>query len=461
MIELRDYQTRMIDAVREAYRRRVRRVLLVAPTGSGKTVCFSSIATSAAQRGKRIAILVHRQELLDQVSDTLHRFEIGHGMIAAQYEPNPAAPVQVASVMTLVRRVPLTQPPDLLIIDECHHARSKSWETITDSMPNTRILGCTATPLAHGGGLGDAFDELICGPSAAELTTAGHLAPARVFAPPTISTDGMHTLMGDYLKSEVSAAVDKPIVTGDAIDHYQRLTPGLRAAVFCVSLEHAAHIAAAARASNIAAVTIDGSMDRHVRRRIIQDFQTGLIQWLVTVDLLSEGFDCPGIEVGIFLRPTQSLGLWLQQCGRVLRPSPGKTTAFLLDHAGNALRLGLPTDERQWSLKTGDVRRDSARAASIKVCPKCFHAQLGGKPACTECKTKFKIESRKVDHADGELQEITPEEIAKRRERSQIGMAAHSGDRARLEEIARIKGYAPGWIEHRLRAAQRKQQGKS
>jgi superfamily II DNA or RNA helicase len=313
-----------------------------------------------------------------------------------------------------------------------------------------------------GDGLGNTFDCLIRGPSVAELIERGYLAPPRVFAPPTISTEGMHTLMGDYLKSEVSAAVDKPKVTGDAIDHYQKLTPGLKAAVFCVSLEHAAHIATAAQDAGITACQIDGTMDRDVRRGIIRDFRQGLIKWLVSVDLLAEGFDVPDIEVGIFLRPTQSLGLYLQQVGRILRPAPGKSTAFLLDHAGNCQRFGLPQEDREWTLNTDTATRGAKeRPISIRVCHKCFSAQKSGKPACAYCGTAFKVEARKVSQEDGELREVTPEELARRRERSQIGMAAHSGDRARLEEIARIKGHKPGWVQHRLNAAQRKRQGKA
>jgi DNA repair protein RadD len=457
---LRDYQLRAIDDVRQAYVDGHRKPLLVAPTGSGKTVIFSSIGKSAAERGKRVMILVHRQELLDQVDHALTAFDVPHGLIAATRRGASAPLVQVASVMTLVRRLDSVPAPHVLIIDEAHHASSGSWTKIIEAYPKARLLGVTATPTRLGGaGLGDVFDKLILGPSVSTLTEAGFLAPARIFAPPTIDMAGAHTLMGEFLASEVEAKVDKPKVTGDAIEHYQKLCPGLKAVVFCVSLQHAAHIAKGARDAGISAVEIDGRMDSDVRRRIVADFSRGLIQWLVTVDLVSEGFDIPNIEVGIFLRPTQSLGLWLQQAGRILRIAPGKTTAWLLDHAGNTLRHGLPSEDREWTLEgsKGNVAAKKEKPISARVCPKCFSGQRGGKPACIYCGLIFKVDSRKVQEESGELKEITPEETAKRRERSQIGMAAHSGNRARLEEIARIKGYKPGWVEYRLSAAQRKQ----
>lgn len=450
-----DYQEKAIEGVRDAYRNGARRPLLVAPCGAGKTVMFSAIGKAVAERGKRVWILVHRQELLDQVGRALQRFGVPHAFIASGFEPH-AAPVQIASVMSLIRRS--LEPPELLIIDEAHHATSGSWGKVIEMCPKARLLGVTATPTRLSGeGLGDVFDTMVLGPSTQELIDRGYLCAPRVFAPPTINTEGMHTLMGEFVKREVSAAVDRPTVTGDAIQHYQTLTPGLKAVVFCVSLEHAARITTAARAKGIRALAIDGGMDRHVRRRVITDFTDHKLDWLVTVDLVSEGFDVPSIDVGIFLRPTQSKGLWLQQTGRILRTSPGKQTAWILDHAGNTLRHGFPNDAQAWALEvSGERPAAKARDPSIRVCPKCFSAQRGGKLACVHCGVTFDVQARSVDQVQGDLKEITPEELAKRRERQDEGYAAHSGNRARLEEIARIKGYAPGWVDHRLRAARRK-----
>jgi superfamily II DNA or RNA helicase len=438
-----DYQQRTIEAVREAYRGGYRRPLLVAPCGSGKTIMFSEICASAARRGKRVWILVHRQELLDQVGRALARFEVKHGFIAAGFDPTPAT-VQVASVMTLVKRD--LPPPDLLIIDEAHHATSKSWGTIIDRCPKAHMLGVTATPCRLSGeGLGDVFDTMVRGPSTRELIDQGYLCAPRVFAPPTIDTTGMHTLMGEFVKREVEAAVDKPTVTGNAIEHYQKITPGLKAVVFCVSLEHARRMEGAARSAGLRALMIDGGMDRDIRRRIVTDFAQGALDWLVTVDLVSEGFDVPSIDVGIFLRPTQSRGLWLQQTGRVLRTSPGKTTAWILDHAGNTLRHGFPHEDQEWTLDiTREKQAPRERLMPIRVCPKCFSAQYG-QLSCIHCGEVFVVKDRTIAETQGELKEITPEERARRQERQHQGRATTL---ARLEAIARIKGYREGWAQH-------------
>jgi DNA repair protein RadD len=430
-----------MEAIRAEFRAGAKAPLLVAPCGFGKTVVFSAICKGAAARGNRVTILVHRQELIDQVSDTLSRFGVEHGIIAASYPSCPNRAVQVASCFTLVRRPQTTIQPDLMVIDEAHHATlASTWGKIIVRLRAAKILGVTATPTRLSGeGLGDVFDRLISGPSVQALIDSGRLSPVRVFAPPTIDTAGLHTKMGDFVKAELDSVVAKPHVTGDAIEHYQKLTPGKRAAVFCVSIEHAHAMAEAARKAGISAVEIDGTTDRHLRREVIRDFSMGKIQWLVTVDLVSEGFDCPGIEVGISLRPTQSLGLWLQQCGRCLRTAPGKTDAVILDHSGNSLRHGLPTEDRSWTLDgTRGQRASAEKSPSVRVCPRCFSAQRSGKITCGNCGHVFKIEPRVVGKVDGELAEVTAEDIARRRTRQQVGQTATL---AQLTELGRLRGY--------------------
>lgn len=433
---LRDYQTKAVEDIRESYRTRHRAPLLVAPTGSGKTVIFSYIASNA--RG-RVMILVHRQELIDQVSTTLGEFNVPHSFIAPGYPANPYAKVQVASVFSLLRR--LSRPaPDLIVIDEAHHAiPNSSWGKVFDAYRSARLLGVTATPIRLSGeGLSPPFDDLILGPTVAELTDGGSLAPARVFAPPLIETAGIHTRMGDFSRSELESAVDKPKITGDAVEHYKRLADGKRAVVFCVSVQHATHVAQEFRNAGYRAVSLDGGLDRSTRRDVVRDYQSGNIGVLTSCDLISEGFDCPGIEVGVSLRPTQSLGLWLQQVGRCLRP--GKPEAIIIDHAGNSVRHGLPNEVRDWSLqgiRRGKQNRAHAETApSIRVCPNCFSAQESGRKTCIHCAHTFPIQARKVSHSKGELIELTPEQAAKahaaRHARQEVGMSKSLDDLIRI-----------------------------
>lgn len=464
MIELRDYQQRGFAEIQQAYRDKFKAPLYVLPTGGGKTVLFVAIAQSAMQRGKRVLILVHRQELLDQVCATLTQFGIPHGVIAASYEGAPRHAVQVASVMSLIRRLDKTPTPDLCIWDEAHHCVAETYRKIIRHFPQSRILGVTATPTAQG--LGEIFDTLILGPSVAELTERGYLAPARVFAPPTINTQGMHTLMGEYLPSEIAERADKPSVTGDAIKHYQRLAPGRKAAVFCCSLKHADNIAAAAREAGISALCIDGTMAHDIRRQIVADFAAGKIKWLISCAILAEGFDCPDIEVGIFLRPTQSEGLWIQQMGRCLRVAPGKTSAILIDHAGNSTKWGHPDDARDWARALTATPERKGKPAekppSYRVCAGCHASNHLWRKECRECGAPFEVAGREVRQVEGELEEVTrrPLDATKRKIGPEIWKAAVAGDVATLHAIAKARHYDPGVVKHWMRVAGRKHLGK-
>lgn len=452
-MQLRPYQQDAIDAIREAFRRRVRRVLLVSPTGSGKTIMFSYITHNAMLREKRVTILVHRTELIDQVSAALEQFDVPHGVIAPGFPSRPAYPVQVASVFTLVKRLSQYNPPDLLVVDEAHHTVANTWGKITDAYPKAMILGVTATPCrATGAGLDDAFDEMILGPTAMDLIEQGALSPLRVYAPPPASMEGVKVRMGDYVTAQLAKAVDKPKITGDALDHYQKLTPGAPAVAFCVSVEHARHVSEQFMGAGINAISIDGTMERATRKSIIADYRAGKIMVLTSCDLVSEGFDVPGIVTGISLRPTKSLGLWIQQTGRILRTAEGKKEAFLLDHAGNCMQHGLPIDDREWSLE-GQDKEDKPKQ-TIKTCKVCYAINPVAAAVCKECGAKFGAEAkpRELLHESGELVELDVKAIRKKVPREQAKARTLEG----LRELGKLRGYAPGWADHIWAARQKK-----
>ena len=452
-ISLFDDQENSVSNVRDAFRRRVRRVLLVSPTGSGKTIMFSYITHNAMVKQKRVTILVHRTELIDQVSAALEQFDVPHGVIAPGFPSRPAFPVQVASVFTLVKRLPQYQPPDLLVVDEAHHTVASTWGKITDAYPKALILGVTATPCrATGAGLDDAFDEMILGPSTMDLIEKGRLSPLRVYAPPPASMEGVKVRMGDYVTSQLAKAVDKPKITGDALDHYQKLTPGAPAVAFCVSVDHARHVSEQFMGAGINAISIDGTMDRGTRKSIIADYRAGKIMVLTSCDLVSEGFDVPGIITGISLRPTKSLGLWIQQTGRILRTIEGKKEAFLLDHAGNCMQHGLPIDDREWSLAGQD--KDDKPKQTIKTCKACYAINPVSASVCKECGQAFAAEAkpRELMQEAGELVELDVAAMRKKVPREQAKARTLEG----LRELGKQRGYAEGWALHIWNARQRK-----
>jgi DNA repair protein RadD len=441
-ITLRPYQAAGKQAIRASFGAGKRAPLYVLPTGGGKTCLFAAIAHGAATKGNRVLILSHRIELVDQISDALTVADTPHGYIAASYA-YVDHPCMIASVPTLARRIEGIPKPQLIIVDEAHHARAALWESILQHWPKAKLLGVTATPVrASGEGLGKIFDDLIVGPSIAELTPQ-YLAPARVFAPPTVDTSGLHTRAGDFIAAESEELIDKPAITGDAVAHYEKHARGLPALAFCVSVQHAKNTAEQFRAAGYAAMELDGGTAREIRRGVVADFRAGRIKVLTSCELFSEGFDCPGVHVGIMLRPTQSLGLHCQQIGRILRPCDGKEHAIMLDHVGNTGRHGLPNEERKWSLD-GEDRKKGKTTAAVKVCPQCFRALPPRTMVCTECGYEFDIQPREVEEREGELREITAEELAKRRARVEQGRAQSLEE---LRELGRSKGYKPGWAE--------------
>lgn len=439
-MQLRGYQQQAIDDLRNAYRAGARAPLLCLPTGGGKTIIFSAIANSAAARGKQVLILVHRRELLHQASRKLNDIGLDHGLIAAGI-PATDHLVRIASIQTLVRRLSrMDWQPELIIIDEAHHASAGSWTTVLDKWPDAFRLGVTATPCRlSGAGLGTAFDQLVLGPSVADLTDWGFLSPARIYAPPVIADlSGLRRRAGDYAADQAATAMNRPTVTGDAIAHYQRLASGQRAIAFCCSVDHASHVAASFNAAGISAATLLGNTPD--RDAVVAAFDAGSVQVLVTVDVVSEGFDIPAASCTILLRPTQSLGLYLQQVGRVLRPAPGKDHALVLDHVGNVHRHGFPDDHRDWSLAEGARRATGTAAPSVRTCPECY-AAFKPAPICPCCgATCVPIKSRVIQQLAGELQELRREAVrASKRDQGRARTLPQ------LLALAKERGYSPGW----------------
>lgn len=468
MTDLRQYQTTDVYNIRSAFQQGFKAPLYVAPTGSGKTTVFAYIAESSEKRGKRVLILCHRVELVDQIVTRLRDFDVNPDIIAAGYARRSAGrwvkcsttqAVSVASVQTLVRRLDSYPPPTLIICDEAHHcAGGNTWSTIIANYRDAKVLGVTATPIRlDGRGLAAHFDKLILGPSVKDLIAQGYLVKPRVFAPPIVDTSGLHIRAGEYKQEETEALMDIPTITGDALTHYKRHANQLPALIFCTSVAHAHHVAECFRRDDIAAIALDGGTDRDVRRMAVQDFREGKIRVLASCDLFSEGFDVPGVHVGILLRPTASEGLFRQQVGRILRPAPGKCEALILDHCNNTMKFGLPDEDREWELTSDIATKKKDPGFSIRVCPHCFAASPPRALVCVECGRKFEVEARQnVKEKDGDLVELTAEEIERKKQWVAERRAQGMSTLAQLKDIERIKKYKPGWAEHVWHARQRK-----
>lgn len=395
MIDLRPYQHELACEVIASFEVLARKVLGVMPTGSGKTPTLSYIVSM--EEGN-VWVIAHRQELISQLSKTLHRFNLPHGIVKSGYPFDPAQRIQVASVQTLVRRHYLLPTPTMIVVDEAQHVTASSYKKIIDAYPRARVLGVTATPCRlNGQGLGEVFERMILGPSARWLTDHGFLCPAEYYGPPAVANvDNIHTRAGDYAKDEMDAEMNRAVVTGDAIEHYRTICDGAPMIVFCTSVQHAKDVAQAYCDAGYRATSVDGALSDEDRAERIEGLGSRY-QVLTSCELIGEGLDVPCVSAVQMLRPTQSLGLFLQMVGRALRPMEGKT-AYVLDHVGNVRKHGFATTERQWTLEGRVKAKKGDTVKAVKTCLQCFlvHEPL---PVCPHCgyeypkKTKAAIET--------------------------------------------------------------------
>lgn len=440
-------------------------------TVTHNTIVFCHIAENAAARENRVMILVHRKELLDQASEKLHEIGVTHGLICPKrIQTNDL--VQIASVDTLIRRLHLVPKPKLIVFDEAHHViRGNKWGKVAAHFPDAYYLGVTATAIrTNGDGLGAAyqgyFDTLINGPSIRQLIDQGWLSQPIIYAPPVnIDLTGVHTRAGDYAADELEDRIDKVKITGDCIQHYKNICPGVPALAFCVSIKHAENTAAAFNAAGISAANLDGTMNNRQRDHRIQSLANGQLKVLTSCEIVSEGTDIPVVTAAILLRPTKSLGLFLQQSGRVLRIHPGKRNSIILDHVNNTSRHGLIDDVRPWTLartKNEMERRGNGDDIDrVRQCKQCFAVYAISRSACPQCGAIWIPDEKKIEQKAGQLKPITPEQAAVIREKNRIrAEQGKAQDLASLERLAQIRGYKPGWAAHIWAARQKKNKAK-
>lgn len=407
-MQLRKYQSDGISAVRDRMTAGSRRVVYVLPTGGGKSLVAAAVCAGVYQRKKRAVLLAHRDELLDQLSTALKQTSIPHGLLYGGTPGMPRHPVVVASIGTLANRLKHFKAPDLIFIDECHHAVSGSRiAKILDAFPNAKVMGLTATPQRlDGRGLIEMFSDIVIGPSVSELTAQGFLVPAEIYSTPNVVDVSMvRRRAGDYAIGELEKIMDRPSVTGDAVAHYERHAKGKAAVVFTVSVKHAKDVAEDFTRAGYRFVAVDGGMNRIDRKRAIEDLRVGKIHGVTSCEIIGEGVDLPRAEVVILLRPTESLTLAMQQIGRGLRPYPGKDRCIILDHASVIRRHGFPDQPRDWTLEGCGAGQASDRAPAVRTCEVCYAMFQSG--ACPRCGHLNAQKDRKVTELEGDLVQVS------------------------------------------------------
>lgn len=457
-MNLREYQKKGVEDIRQAFMEGYRKVIYVLPCGGGKTPTFAAIAFGLQQRQKRAYIVVHREELLKQASRMLNRFGVPHGLLQGDKYGMPTAGVVVASIQTLTKRLDYMAKPDLIVCDESHRSISPSYKRVFDHWNDAYLLGVTATPKRlDGKPLGDIYEKMVEGPSVRWLMDNGFLSNYKAYAAKAkVDLSGVSTRMGDYAIDQITTIMRSREIIGDAVKGYRTYANGAPSIAFCCSVGHAMDVAQMFREAGYRSTHVDGGMKEAEREDAIQGLGNGKYQVITSCELISEGLDVPACTASILMRPTKSVALAIQQMGRCLRLHPDKPKAIILDHANILATHGLPDADRAWSLKDDPVKKkDASSLRGMTTCKHCFAKFSPALVECPRCGERREVAEAAVNYVDGEIHEIT-EEMKQEFLNTAAERARAEKEKAVLDAYAKKMGYKPGWVHHMMKAKQEK-----
>jgi superfamily II DNA or RNA helicase len=462
VITLHPFQCTVVDQIEKQIEQGQRKLLLVAPTGSGKTVMGAAIINRVVAHGHRVLVIAHRREIITQTRDKLVANGLNPGVVLAGLEDElrPFAEVQVAAIQTLharaVRSKRMAMPAaTYLIIDEAHHARAKTYQKLLDIYPDARVIGLTATPCrGDGKGLGNIFEKLIEAPQVAELIVGGYLVRSRVYAPIDPDLRGVKTQSGDYVVKQLAARMNTAGLVGDVVSDWREHSERRRTVVFACSVGHSVAIRNAFLAVGVAAEHLDGETPKDERDAILARLKSGETQVVSNCMVLTEGWDMPEVGCCILARPTKQMGLFRQMIGRVLRPCEGKPDAIILDHSGAVFRHGLPEDHIEWTLDVDCLaenpkQKSRARGEEPKLreCPDC--KVLMAAPPCPQCGwiPAPRRRGEDIDFEEGELGLV----VNGKAQAPPVSEAERMSFFQQLRAVQQQRGYKAGWAAYKFK----------
>ena len=464
MFKLRNYQQETVDNIYQSMKQGNRRIIVQQPPRTGKTVIMAEIARKTTDKGNRVMFIIHRKEVLAQAKATFEQQNVNMGLAT------------MGMVQTLTRRVNKLTEPQLILIDEAHHAISNSYRRIIDTFPNAYILYFTATPIRTGHDqLDQIADDIIVGKSIKWLTEHHFLAPFHYYGLGDIDRSKLRKQNGDYSSQSMDEAISHQIY-GHIVQQYQRLANGKQAVVYCHSIESAKKVTEQFTQAGITAAEIDGDTDTKARDRLVQKFRNQELTILANVNLFTEGVDLPNVDCVIMARPTSSLALYLQFSMRCLNPREGKT-AVIIDHVDNFLNFGLPSSDRNWSeaIVTKDKRKaksNTDNGPAIAQCNYCFgtfYRDQAKDNRCPLCGHELREENKDYKIVNVDLQEIKENQAVEHRKKMiqrilNNQVMANVADKSpgylhtlkELQAYANLHNYSAGWAWHQFNNRRKK-----
>lgn len=427
-IKLREYQTELINNIRDSVREGHRAIVSVLGCGGGKSVIQAEISRMATDKGNRVLFLVHRKELCQQITNTFTRQGVNMALCS------------VSMVQTVSRHIDRILTPQLIITDEAHHSTANTYTKIYQAFPNALLLGFTATPCRlNSGGLGEVFDDLITSVSTQWLIENKYLSPYKYYSVKLADTSGLHVRAGEYKADEVAELMQHKEIYGGTVEQWERLAKGKKTIVYCASVEASRLTAEEFCKAGYTAASLDGTTDKEERQNVMERFRNGDIMILCNCELFGEGLDVPDCECTVLLRPTQSLTLYIQQSMRSMRYMPDKT-AIIIDHVGSCYFHGLPDDEREWTL---EPKKKQENTVKIRECPNCYVVYP---PTMQKCPYCGYMAVKEIQRKDKKVVDIDLVEMKRQDDIRSTRLAdAQLETWAEVVEFQKLHGYKFAW----------------
>lgn len=440
-MKLRDYQEEAIHQLFSAWRSGSKKVLLSLPTGAGKTNIAAWLMRRLEREGRKSLFISHRLELSEQAHTRLAYFGVNAGLVIPGHSPNGHKAI-VGSIQSLVRRQSLDV--DLVIVDECHRVLAPTFLKVLEShvSKGKPVLGLSATPFRlDGAPLGRVFDSLVTPITICELIEKKFLVPLRYFAAAEEGlTSGVKKIAGDYSSNIMFERMNKKILYDNVVEKYKQFCNG-KALVFCCNVQHSIETAKTFNTAGVRAAHLDGETSLPERIKIVKDFRQGKVDVLSNVGLFTEGFDLSDISGVVLNRSTASKGLFVQMCGRAMRPAPGKTHGIIIDHGNNIKSHGFLEDIENHDIFSEPRQGDGI--APMKDCPHCGAMVYAGMRVCKYCKFIFPI--GELEYKEAEFVEVKRPPVPPHLRKKWSQMTE-----AELKEYAEFRGFKPGWVRVQL-----------